>query len=171
MKKLRCFLFLMTIITLVATTAPAQQSQGYGMGDRVFPLLSHLLTAAQRQSLQQIMESQRGQIRPLEEKIRASRQALLDQITAGKFNESLVNQYAAQSAKAEADLTVIFARALSQMKPPFSAQQVAQLKSFQPDRRQAFRGDKEPAAAAAPEVHMKLPPPLPSDTNGLPVMN
>jgi Spy/CpxP family protein refolding chaperone len=113
---------------------------------------------------------ERGQIRPLEEKLRASRLAMLNQIAGGNFDENLARQYAAQSAAAESDLTVIFARALSKMQPPLSAQQVAQLKNFEPGRfREARRDGVDPPAA--PEVHLKLPPSLPTDTNGLPVVN
>ena len=54
-------------------------------GGSGFPGIGRLLTDDQRKSLQQIMESERGQIRPLEEKMRASRQALLDQIAEWEF--------------------------------------------------------------------------------------
>ncbi len=165
MKKLFCLLLAIALIDL-AVTASAQD-KGYGMGDRVFPALGRLLTDDQRKSLQQIMESERGQIRPLEEKIRASRQALLGQIAGGNFDETLANQYAGESAKAEADLMVIMAKALSKMQPPLSAQQIAQLKDFQPGR---FKASQD-APAALPESHLKLPPPLPRDTNGLPIVN
>jgi Spy/CpxP family protein refolding chaperone len=163
--------FLLSLIIIAFTSAAsAQQNQGYGMGDRVFPLISRVLTDDQRKSIQQIIVSQRDQIRPLEEKIRSSRQALLDLTVSGNFSEGLATQYAGETARAESDLLVIYAKALSQMQPKLSAQQIAQLKSFQPGR---LRGSHSEAAAApeAPEVHMKLPPPLPRDTNDLPVVN
>jgi Spy/CpxP family protein refolding chaperone len=167
MKKELSFLLSLIVVIAFTAVASAQQNQGYGMGERVFPLINRILTDDQRQSLQQIIVSQRDQIRPLEEKIRDSRQALLSLTVGGNFNENLANQYAGETARAEADLLVIYARALSQIQPKLSAQQIAQLKNFQQGRARGTRDE----SADAPEVHMKLPPPLPRDTNGLPVVN
>lgn len=168
MKQLQCILLLVTVVGL-ATVASAQQDAANGAGERFFPMLGRVLTANQRQSVLQILAPERGQIRPLEEKLRASRVAMLNEIAGGNFDENLVRQYAAQSAAAEADLSVIFARALSKMQPPLSAQQVAQLRNFDPGRFREARRAADPAPV--PEVHLKLPPSLPTDTNGLPVVN
>ena len=86
MKKLFYLLFSIVLIGLAGKASA--QDKGYGMGDRVFPAIARLLTDDQRKSLQQILESERGKIRPLEEKIRTSRQALLGQITGGNFDEN-----------------------------------------------------------------------------------
>jgi Spy/CpxP family protein refolding chaperone len=166
MKKLLSFLLLLAMAGLT-TSATAQQNQGYGLGERMFPMLNRVLTDEQRQSLQQIIAPQRDQLRPLEEKLRSSRQALVDQITSGNFNEALASQDANESAQAEADLTMVFAKALAKMQPPLSAEQISQIKNFQPGR---FEGNRK-AADDAPENHLKLPPPLPRDTNDLPVVN
>ena len=170
MKKLHCLLLSLALAGFAATTFAQQNAAG--LGERLFPRVGHVLTTEQRQSFQQILEAQGAQIRPLVEKLQASRQAMLNQAVSGNFDENLVRQYAVQSANAEADLTVIFARALSRMQPPLSAEQVAQLKNFQPGRfRGARNGDGDDESEAAPEVHLKLPPPLPRDTNDLPVVN
>lgn len=144
-----------------------QRPQAFVAGERFFPALNRQLTEEQRQSLRTALESQRDKIPPLEEKLRASRRALLDAATGGKFDETLVRQSAEASAGAEAELAVIFVRALSQMQPPLSAQQIAQLKNFQPGQ---FQPQPGPAAVSAPEKHLELPPPLPRDTNDLPVV-
>jgi Spy/CpxP family protein refolding chaperone len=166
--KLQCFLFL--VITSLATMASAQQGPFNGAnganGDRFFPALGRVLTDDQRQSLRLLVLAQRDQMRPFEQQLRTARQNMLNQITGGQFDENLVRQYAQQSAKAEAELTVIFVKDLSQMQPPLSATQVKQLKSFQPGRFQ----DLPDASAPPPESHMKLPPPLPRDTNDLPMV-
>ena len=167
MKTLKC-LFLSIIVIISAGKSSAQQNHPMGMEARFFPMLGRLLTDEQRLSLLRNMDSQRDQIQPLQEKIRSSRAALLNQIVSGKFDEKLARQYAYQSSGAEAQLTVIFVKALSQMQPPLSAQQIAQLKNFQSGR---FFGFRDEAEAPAPEVHLKLPPSLPTDTNGLPVVN
>ncbi len=151
-----------------AAKASAQQNHAMGLEARFFPMLGRLLTDEQRLSLLRNMDSQRDQIQPLQEKIRSSRAALLNQIVTGTFDEKLSRQYAYQSAGAEAQLTVILVKALSQMQPPLSAKQVAQLKNFQSGH---FFGFRDEAEAPAPEVHLKLPPTLPTDTNGLPVVN
>jgi Spy/CpxP family protein refolding chaperone len=167
MKILQSLLICIVVTTLTASVS-AQQNRAMGLENRFFPALGRLLTDEQRLSLVRNMDLQRDQIQPLQEKIRSARAALLNQIVSGKFDEKLARQYAGQSAGAEAQLTVIFARALAQMQPPLSAEQVAQLKTFQSGR---FVGFRDEAETPAPEVHLKVPPPLPTDTNGLPVMN
>jgi Spy/CpxP family protein refolding chaperone len=167
MKELQCLLFV--YITGLTITVSAQQgpfNAANATGDRFFPALGRVLTDDQRQSLRQIVQAQREQMRPLEQQLRAARQNMLGQITGGQFDESLVRQYAEQSAKAEAELTVMFAKDLSQMQPPLSAAQVKQLKDFQSGRFQ----DLPDAPGAEPQPHMKLPPPLPRDTNDLPMV-
>ena len=139
-----------------------------GLEARLFPMLGRLLTDEQRLSLMRNMDSQRDQIQPLQQTIRSSRAALLNQIVSGNFDEKLARQYAGQSAGAEAQLTVIFVKALSRMQPPLSAGQLAQIKSIQSGH---FVGFRDEAETPAPEVHLKMPAPLPTDTNGLPIVN
>jgi Spy/CpxP family protein refolding chaperone len=161
-------LLLSIVLAISAAKCCGQANRPMGMEARLFPMLGRLLTDEQRLSLMRNMDAQRDQIQPLQQTIRSSRAALLNQIVTGKFDEKLARQYAGQSAGAEAQLTVIFVRALSQMQPPLSAQQLAQLKNFQSGH---FVGFRDEAETPAPEVHLKLPPPLPTDTNGLPVVN
>jgi len=139
-------------------------------GDRFFPGLARVLTDAQRESLRTALASQYSQIQPLERQLRSSRQAILSEITSGSFNEANARQDAQASANAEAELTVIYARALSQMSPPLSADQIQQIKSFQPGQFQRG-GDGAQEGASSPASHLPLPPDLPRDSNGLPVVN
>ena len=158
-------------LVFCAAVAPAQNQpqrpQAFAAGARFFPALNRVLTEEQRQSLRAALESQRDKMPALEEKVRASRRALLDAAIGGKFDENLARQGAEASAGAEAELAVIYARALSQMQPPLSEQQVRQLKNFQPGQ---FQPQSGPTAESAPEKHLELPPPLPRDTNDLPVV-
>ncbi|HEV2453094.1 MAG TPA: periplasmic heavy metal sensor [Verrucomicrobiae bacterium] len=163
------WILLVLVLAALANVASAQQDPPNGAVERFFPMVGRVLTANQRQSLLQILAADRAQIRPLEEKLRTSRLAMLNQIAGGNFDENLTRQYAAQSAGAEAALTVILARALSKMQPPLSAQQIAQIKNFDAGRFREARRDAGPAPA--PEIHLKLPPSLPTDTNGLPIVN
>jgi len=165
MNKIPCFLLSMTLAGFAAV-ASAQQNPPPGPAEGFFPMLGRVLTADQRHSLRQIMESQRSQIQPLEQKIQASHRALLQQIAGGNFDESAARPYAEQSGEAQAKLTLIFAKALSQLQPPLSARQIEQMQNAQPGRFRQFQEDGGPA----PESHLKLPPPLPRDTNDLPVV-
>jgi len=146
--------------------ALGQRQQGFGAGDRFFPALSRVLTEEQRKSFRDAIELQSEKIQPLEEQMRASRKALLDEIAGGQFDETAARQNADASAKAEAELTVIFAKALSQIQPPLSAQQIEQMKNFQPGQQTA----SAPQAEVAPRPKMDFPPPLPRDSDDLPVV-
>jgi|GEM_PF-2854062 len=152
---------------LAQAQTPGQRQQGFGGGDRFFPALNRVLTDDQRKLFRTAIESQAAKIQPLEEKMRESRKVMLDEIAGGNFDEAAARQNAEESAKAEAELTVIFAKALSQLKPPLSAQQIEQMKNFQPGQQQS---QSTPQAEIAPRPKMDLPPPLPRDSNDLPVV-
>jgi len=176
MKTLKSF-FCFTAIAIIFANftpsaqaqTPGQRQQGFGGGDRFFPALNRVLTDEQRQSFRTAIGSQSEKIQPLEEKMRASRKILLDEIAGGKFDETAARQSAEESAKAEVELTVIFAKALSQMQPPLSAQQIEQMKNFQPGQGQP-PPQSAPQAEVEPRPKMDLPPPLPRDSNDLPVV-
>jgi Spy/CpxP family protein refolding chaperone len=176
MKMFKSFFYFAAIAIAFANFAPpaqaqtpGQRQQGFGAGDRFFPALNRVLTDEQRQSFRAAIGSQSEKIQPLEEKMRESRKALLDEIAGGKFDEAAARQGAEESAKAEAELTVIFAKALSQMQPPLSAQQIEQMKNFQTGQNQQ-QSQSAPQPEVAPRPKMDLPPPLPRDSNDLPVV-
>jgi Spy/CpxP family protein refolding chaperone len=169
------FSFAVIAVVFANVVAPAQvqtpglRQQLAGAGERFFPALNRVLTDDQRQSFRAVIQPQFGKIQPIEEKVRTARKALLDEIAAGKFDEAAVRQSAEDSAKAETELTVIFAKALSQIQPPLSAQQIEQLKNFQPGQGQQ-QPQSAPQAEVSPRPKMNLPPPLPRDANDLPVV-
>jgi len=166
MKRIIIFIVVAGWVTVVsAQNKGARQNPG----DRFFPGLARVLTDAQRESMRTALKAEYSQIQPLEQTLRSSRQALLDEITSGNFNEAAARQDAEASARAEAELTVIYAKALSQMTPPLSEAQIGQMKNFQPGQLQ--RGGADDTPSPPPESHLPLPPPLPQDSNGLPVMN
>ena len=149
------------------TPAQQQRPQNFVPGERFFPMLNRVLTDEQRESLGSAAQAQREQIRTLEEKLMTARRALLDSAIGGKSDESLIHQNAEALAKAEAELMVIYVKALSQIKPPLSPQQVEQLKNFQPG---PGRFQAATQAETPPEKHLDLPPPMQRDTNDLPVV-
>jgi Spy/CpxP family protein refolding chaperone len=150
----------------LAQPAPGTRPLAFAAGQRLVPGVNRVLTDAQRRALRAALETQRVKILPLAKQLLKSRRAVLDAAVAQEFDEAVVRRDAADAAEAEAKLTVIYARALAEMKPPLSAQQREQLKNF-------ARGPAPARAAeppAAPGKHLPLPPPLPRDTNDLPVM-
>jgi Spy/CpxP family protein refolding chaperone len=166
MKRIIIFIAVAGWVTVVSAQ---NQAARQNPGDRFFPGLARVLTDAQRESLRTSLTAEYGQIQPLERTMRSSRQALLNDITSGNFNEAAARQDAQTSANAEAELTVLYAKALSQMTPPLSADQIGQIKSFQPGQFQ--RGGTDDTPSTPPQSHLPLPAPLPQDSNGLPIVN
>jgi len=75
------------------------------------------------------MESQREKVRDLDEKLRDARKELLEACVAEKFDEEGIRKKAMTAAKLEAELTVVRAKALSQVHPRLSDEQLERLKS------------------------------------------
>src|SRR5436190_10227178 len=92
--------------------------------ERVFSVL----TDEQRTSLREAMEGEREKVRDLEEKLRDARRALFDAALAQKFDESAIREKAEASAKLEAEITVIRAKAFAKLKPPLSAEQLQKVR-------------------------------------------
>ena len=103
-----------------------------GPQGQFFPMLQRVLTDDQRASLREAMEAQREPMRDLEEKIRAVRKDLMQASLAEKFDEVAIRNKALEAGKLDAELTVLRAKAFSQMKPPLSAQQIEQIKNPPP---------------------------------------
>ena len=107
---------------------------GPGPG-RMAPGMDHLfrvLTEEQRRSLREAMEGQREKIRDLEEKLRDARKDMFEAGLAEKFDEEAVRRKAMATAKLEAEMTVLRAKALSQIRPPLSPEQIERLKNPPP---------------------------------------
>ncbi|HWX21377.1 MAG TPA: Spy/CpxP family protein refolding chaperone [Candidatus Binatia bacterium] len=132
---------------------------GAGLG-QFAPGLGRLLgvlTDEQRASLREAMENQRADTRTLEEKLRGSRQEVFAAALVEKFDEAVVRQKALALARFEAEMTVLRAKALSQMRPPLSPEQLEKIK--QPGLPNT--GDAQPQPR-------RRRPELPRDENGLP---
>ena len=91
--------------------------------------VGNVLTEEQRASFRRAMESQREKLRDTETKLRDARKKLLEASLAGTFDEAVVRPQALAVAALEADLSVIRAKALSQLQPPLSPEQVAKVKN------------------------------------------
>lgn len=128
-----------------------ERPRGEGPGPRFQPapgaaLMERVLTEDQRESLRTIMVSQREEQRGLQEKMRAARKELLQASLADKFDEDLVRTKALAVAKLEAELTVLLAKAMSQVQPPLSDEQIEKILNPPPqDRMQSRDGEPRPA--------------------------
>jgi Spy/CpxP family protein refolding chaperone len=124
-----------------------------------FDRLQSILTEEQRASLREAMQGQREKLRELEEKIRDARRELLTAGLTDKFDEDAVRQKAMAAAKLDAELTVVRAKAFSQMRPVLSSEQLEKLKAAP-----AF-GNREEEQPAAPRRRADIP----RDEHGLPL--
>jgi Spy/CpxP family protein refolding chaperone len=98
-------------------------------------IAERVLNEEQRQSMRDIMASQRETMRDLQEKIRIARRELLKASLAEKFDEDMVRSKALAVAKLEAELTVLRAKAISQVQPPLSEEQIEQIMNPPPQDR------------------------------------
>ncbi|MSU58931.1 MAG: periplasmic heavy metal sensor [Pedosphaera sp.] len=133
-----------------------------GQRGQMFPMMERVLTDDQKESLRTAMEGQREKMRPIEEKVRDARREMMQAGFAAKLDEEALRAKALEVGKLEADLTVLRARAFSQMKPALSAEQIEQLKNPPPSNPDG--GEGRPANARRPNQNA----PGPRDQNDLP---
>lgn len=110
--------------------------QGQGM-----PMMEQVLTEDQRDSLRQTMESQREKMRETQEKIRDARKALMTAALANDFKDDVVRAKALEVAKLEADVTVLRLKALSEVQPALSKEQLEKIMNPQPPQGMGPGGD------------------------------
>jgi Spy/CpxP family protein refolding chaperone len=137
-----------------------QPPQGGGPAGRFgpgFERLQSVLTDDQRASLREAMQGQREKMRDLEEKIRGLRQELLLAGLTEKFDEESVRRKALAVAKLEAEMTMVRAKAFSQMRPALNPEQLEKLKARPENRRED-----------QPEAPRRRPG-APRDEHGLPL--
>jgi Spy/CpxP family protein refolding chaperone len=141
---------------------PAPRRQfGPPAAGRFSPGFEHVLsvlTEEQRSSIREAMASDREKIRDLEQKIRQARKELFELGLREKFDEAAVREKAAAAAKFDAEMTVLRVKAISEIKPPLSAEQIQKIK----DSARSELGDRQ---ADAPRRRHDIP----RDENGLPL--
>jgi Spy/CpxP family protein refolding chaperone len=109
------------------------------------PLMERVLTEEQRESMRDIMKSQREKMQGMQETIRVARKELMKASLAESFDEEGVRAKALVVAKLEADLTVLRAKAISQVQPPLSAEQIERIINPPPQGRlQPRNGEPRP---------------------------
>ena len=102
---------------------PGLQS-GNQQGGPGMNLMERVLTEDQRDSMRQSMEANREKNRAAMEKIREARKALNKAAFEAEFNESVVRAKALEVAKLEAEVTVMRLKALSEVQPALSQEQL-----------------------------------------------
>lgn len=141
--------------------APGFQPGGQpGQG---MPVMERVLTPDQRESLREITEAQREQTRDTQEKIRDARKALLKAALDGDFDKKAVKAKAKAVAELEAELTVLRLKAMSQVQPPLSKDQIARILNPPPMQRMNPADGERP-----PNRRPNRPPGGPRDEPGQP---
>lgn len=139
-----------------------QPGAAMGAAGHFLPFLERVLTEEQRTSLRNAMEQQREQVRSLEQKLQDARRDLLKASVVEKFDEDSVRNKALEVAKLDAEMTVLRAKAFSQMKPPLSPDQLEQLRNAPRD------GGENRGDSPAPRRDDRKPV-GPRDENDLPL--
>jgi len=91
------------------------------------PVMEQALTEDQRDSLRQTMESQREKMRGLQEKIRDARKAMMNAALADEFKDDVVKAKALEVAKLEAEVMVLRLKALAEVQPALSKEQLKKM--------------------------------------------
>jgi len=136
-----------------------QGAGGFAVGGQVV-----VLTEPQRISYETALGKERAQLLELQNKLRVARQDLLLASAEQKFDENSVREKALAFARLEAELTVLRIKAMSQVQPPLTPDQIEKIKTGQPGLARPLGGQtllERPAQHAAPADTNR-------DINGLP---
>jgi Spy/CpxP family protein refolding chaperone len=88
-----------------------------------------VLTDEQRASLEPAFREERDQLMKLEMKLRETRKEMLSAGLNGSFNEDAVRKQAQAAAEIEVEIDVLRVKALSQIQPPLSAEQIEKIQN------------------------------------------
>ena len=117
-----------------------------------------IMTEEQRASYQSALRAMHPQIAELDSKLRTARQDFLDTALSGKSDENVLREKALAAARIEVELTVIRAKAFSQMKPPFTPEQIEKVKTGQAGPMRPFEHARPKPSAGTNQDANGLPP-------------
>jgi Spy/CpxP family protein refolding chaperone len=129
---------------------PASPQGGQGIFMAGLGPVGTVLTDEQRASFRQAMDAQREKMRDVQTRLGAARRQLLETGLDGTFDEAAVRKQALEVASLEAELSVMRAKALSQLRPPLSPEQIEKVKiglSAAPFRTGPRAGERRPPYA------------------------
>ena len=119
--------------------------------------LMSVLTDEQRRSFREAMQGQREKMRDWEEKVRTTRREILEASLKPDFDEQALREKALAAAKAETELMVLRAKAISQIKPPLTPGQIERLKEPMLPGNGRFRDQRPLGRPGAPRDENDLP--------------
>ncbi|MFO1488854.1 MAG: periplasmic heavy metal sensor [Verrucomicrobiota bacterium] len=122
---------------------PAIPAPGQGLFIAGLGPVGNVLTDEQRNSFRMAMDLQRDRVRELEAKLRNARGRLIEESLGESFDETKARQQAVIVSGLEAELTVLRARALRQVQPGLSADQLKKI-------REGIGGVQRPAPLTGP---------------------
>jgi Spy/CpxP family protein refolding chaperone len=108
--------------------------------------------------MREAMAADREKIRDLEQKIRETRRELFELGLREKFDETAVREKANAAAKLDTEMTVLRVKAISQIRPPLTAEQIEKIKNSPGPEMGERQGE-------APRRRRDIP----RDENGLPL--
>jgi Spy/CpxP family protein refolding chaperone len=157
--------------TTAPQTAPHRPANagggGQGAGASGFALGGPVgaLTDQQRASYEAALNRVRGNLNELQTQLRAARQDFVVTSLDQKFDENVLRQKALVAAKIEAEMAVLRAKAMSQVQPPLTPEQIEKVKGAQPGQMQQLRrqqmerqGQHAPASGNTNQDATGLPP-------------
>jgi Spy/CpxP family protein refolding chaperone len=140
---------------------PQMNVQGAALGGPV-----GVLDNQQRASYFAALNRERAQMLELEAQMRAAREDFVAASVDQKFDETVLRQKAMAAYRCDAELAVLRAKALSQVQPPLTPEQIEKIKTGQPGPVRPLRPQQqrqlERAAPAASSGNTN------TDINGLP---
>jgi len=123
-----------------------------------------VLTDEQRASYEAALKKERGLMMELQAKLREARQEFVAASVDQKFDENTLRQKAIAATRLEAEMAVLRAKAMSEVQPPLTPEQIQRIKTGQPGPvrplRQGERPFQRPSPATVVGTNM--------DVNGLP---
>lgn len=133
--------------------------QGFALGGPV-----GVLDDQQRASYMAAMGRQRAKMLELDAQLRIAREAFVAASVDQKFDENAMREKAMAAYRIEAEMAVMRAKALSEVQPPLTAEQIEKIKTGQPGQVRQLRPRQqlENPAPRNPVVNTN------ADVNGLP---
>jgi hypothetical protein len=118
-----------------------------------------VLTEEQRTSYSDAMRAMSPKIMELRSQLAAAHKETFEATLTNKFDEDLIRQKALVEAKIQAEMTVLSAKAFSQIQPPLTTEQIEKIKNPQPMiRPMPQQMPPQPPPAAATNHPPSAPP-------------
>jgi Heavy-metal resistance len=122
-----------------------------------------VLTDEQRASYEAALNKERGLMVELQNRLRVARQEFVEASVGQTFDENSLRQKALAATRLEAEMAVLRAKALSQVQPPLTQEQIQKIKTSQPGPVRPLRQGVRPALQPPPATASTN-----QDANGLP---